>query len=163
MLLTGLITLGIASLACGDSSSSESPTAATKPEPQGEKPIVVAQATTPMAHHEGGGDKKYACIDGDTAAGAAQYKIFCESCHGPGGNGDGPAAAALNPQPAKHNDGAYMNTLTNEHLTKVIAEGGAAVGKSPLMAPWGGVLNEQQVKDVVAYVRSLADPAYSCP
>ncbi len=56
-----------------------------------------------------------------------------------------------------------MNALTNEHLTKVIAEGGAAVGKSPLMAPWGGVLNAQQVQDVVAYVRSLADPAYSCP
>lgn len=160
MLLTMLVTLGIASLACGDNGAAPEPASVSAP--PGEKPLVVAQATAPMAHHEGGG-AKLACIAGDPLAGEAQYKIFCETCHGPGGNGDGPAAAALDPKPAKHNDGDYMNALSNEHLIKVISEGGSAVGKSPLMAPWGGVLNEQQVKDVVAYVRGLAIPAYACP
>ena len=64
-----------------------------------------------------------------------------------------------------------MAAAEREHLVKLRAEDVqgerhpslAAVGKSPLMAPWGGVLNEQQVQDVVAYVRSLAEPAYSCP
>jgi len=28
------------------------------------------------------------------------------------------------------------------------------------MAPWGGVLNDQQIWDVIAYVRSLAQPPY---
>ena len=42
----------------------------------------------------------------------------------------------------------------------MISEGGAAVGKSPLMAPWGGTLNDEQIEDVVAFIRSLADPPY---
>jgi mono/diheme cytochrome c family protein len=53
-----------------------------------------------------------------------------------------------------------MNALSNEHLFKVIKEGGPAVGKSPLMAPWGGTLSDEQIWDVVAFVRSLAQPPY---
>jgi mono/diheme cytochrome c family protein len=53
-----------------------------------------------------------------------------------------------------------MNALSNEHLFKVIKEGGQAVGKSPLMAPWGGTLTDAQIWDVVAFVRSLAKPPY---
>jgi mono/diheme cytochrome c family protein len=97
----------------------------------------------------------------DAARGAALYAANCASCHGPGGDGDGPAAAALTPKPAKHSDGAYMNALTNEHLFKVIKEGGTAVGKSPLMAPWGGTLSDAQIWDAVAFVRSLAKPPYT--
>ena len=99
----------------------------------------------------------------DAARGAATYQSLCASCHGPHGAGDGPAGASLNPRPAHHNDGAYMNGLSNEHLFRVIKEGGAALGKSPLMAPWGGALSDAQIRDVVAYVRTLADPPYTGP
>jgi mono/diheme cytochrome c family protein len=30
------------------------------------------------------------------------------------------------------------------------------VGKSPLMAPWGGTLSDAQIRDVVAFVRTLS-------
>jgi cytochrome c551/c552 len=53
-----------------------------------------------------------------------------------------------------------MNALSNEHLAKIIKEGGAAVGKSPLMPPQAD-LNAQQLEDVIAFVRSLAVPPYS--
>ena len=56
-----------------------------------------------------------------------------------------------------------MNPLTDEFLFKVIKEGGASVGKSPLMAPWGGSLSDAQIVDVVAYVRTLAVPPYKKP
>jgi mono/diheme cytochrome c family protein len=69
-------------------------------------------------------------------------------------------AAGLDPKPARHTDGSYMNALSDEHLFRVIKEGGAAVGKSPLMAPWGGTLSDAQVHDLVAFTRSLADPPY---
>ena len=69
-------------------------------------------------------------------------------------------AASLNPKPVRHSDGAYMNELSEEHLFKVIAQGGAAVGKSPLMAPWGGTLSDAQIWDLVAFIRTLADPPY---
>ena len=72
------------------------------------------------------------------------------------GCGDGPLSASLDPKPAKHCDGNYMNALTDEYLFQVVKQGGAAVGKSPLMAPWGGTLTDAQIRDVVAFVRSLA-------
>jgi mono/diheme cytochrome c family protein len=96
----------------------------------------------------------------DPKQGEQLYATYCASCHGPRGEGDGPAGAALDPKPARHSDGAYMNALSNEHLFKVIKEGGPAVGKSPLMAPWGGTLSDEQIWDVVAFVRSLAQPPY---
>ena len=93
---------------------------------------------------------------GDPKAGQAKYDLLCSSCHGATGKGDGPAAVALNPKPRSLADAAYMKTLTDDALFKVIKDGGAAVGKSPLMPAWGGQLKDPEIWDVVAYVRSLA-------
>jgi hypothetical protein len=49
-----------------------------------------------------------------------------------------------------------MGSLSDAHLYTVIRKGGAAVGKSPLMAPWGGVLTERDTKDLVAHLRRLS-------
>src|SRR5262249_762150 len=99
----------------------------------------------------------------DPARGKVQYQTLCASCHGPTGARDGPAGHALHPTPAPHNDGNYMNGLTNDHLFKTTKEGGAAVGKSPAMAPWGGALSDAQIRDVIAYIRTLANPPYTGP
>jgi len=130
-------------VACGGEES-KSPTAVPSAAPAATAPAAPAAAAPP-----------------DAAKGATLYAANCASCHGPRGDGDGPVAAALVPKPAKHHDGAYMNALSNEHLFKVIKEGGPSVGKSPLMAPWGGMLSDLQIWDVVAFVRSLAEPPYS--
>lgn len=92
--------------------------------------------------------------------GETLYAANCASCHGAAGGGDGPLGAALNPPPTKHNDGAYMNALSNDHLYKVVDLGGAAVGKSALMAPWGTSLSENQIIGLVGFMRTLAAPAY---
>ncbi len=89
------------------------------------------------------------------ADGKAIYDANCATCHGPNGAGDGPAGAALNPKPANFTDPAFWAKVSDEEIKKAIKEGGAAVGKSPLMAPWGGVLNDQQVDEVIAYIKSL--------
>jgi mono/diheme cytochrome c family protein len=65
-------------------------------------------------------------------------------------------AGGLNPRPADHGDATYMQGLSDEQLFQVIQGGGPAVGKSPLMAPWGGVLTDDQIRDVIAYVRTLS-------
>jgi mono/diheme cytochrome c family protein len=97
----------------------------------------------------------------DAARGAEIYAANCATCHGPRGDGDGPAAAALNPRPAKHSDGAIMNALSDDFLFRVIKDGGPSVGKSAMMAPWGGTLSDAQIRDVVAFVRTLAKPPYT--
>jgi hypothetical protein len=51
-----------------------------------------------------------------------------------------------------------MNPLTDDYLFKVIKFGGASVGKSPMMAPLG--LSDQKIHNVIAFVRTLADPPY---
>lgn len=91
----------------------------------------------------------------DVEEGKKVYMQFCSSCHGQSGKGDGPAAAALNPKPRDHTDREYMSKLSDEQLFKVIKEGGASIGKSPLMPPWGPSLKDDQIKDVIAYVRTL--------
>ena len=99
-----------------------------------------------------------AAVKADAKAGKADYQIYCASCHGETGAGDGPVSQALNPKPARHSDGAYMNPLTDDYLFKVIKFGGASVGKSPMMAPLGGALSDQQIRNVIAFMRTLAEP-----
>lgn len=93
---------------------------------------------------------------GDAAKGKETYAKFCASCHGAAGKGDGPGAAALNPKPKDLTDKAYMAKLGDKYLVDIIAKGGPAVGKSPLMPPWGAALKAEDIQDVVAFLRSLS-------
>ncbi len=102
---------------------------------------------------------------GDPKKGKAKYteNMRCSACHGDTGLGDGPAAVALNPKPRNFQDGAYMNAKPDEHFFKVIKNGGPAVGLSPLMAPFGTQLSDKEIRDVVAFIRTLAKPQYEPP
>jgi mono/diheme cytochrome c family protein len=150
------VTLAALGLACG----SGEPAAAPGPAPAPAAPAPAASAPAPAPAAPAPAEPPAASV-ADASRGAAHYQTLCASCHGPRGAGDGPAGAGLDPKPARHDDGAYMNALSNEHLFRVIKEGGAAVGKSPLMAPWGGALDDDQIRDVIAFLRSLAQPPYT--
>ena len=142
--LAPLLVLGIS--ACG---GEEAPLPATSPPP------APAPAPTPAPDPEPTDDEAAGSLRGDERAGARVYQQFCATCHGPEGRGDGPAALT-EPRPADHTDAAYMGSLSDEHLYQVISKGGASVGKSPLMAPWGAVLSDEQIRDVLAFVRLLS-------
>lgn len=92
---------------------------------------------------------------GDAEAGKAKFQQFCATCHGPAGAGDGPASAALRPKPRALDDAEWQATVDDDYLKKVITEGGAAVGLSPMMTPWGHALKGEDLENVVAYIRSL--------
>ena len=92
--------------------------------------------------------------------GSEKYTTFCVPCHGPAGKGDGLAAASLNPKPRNFADGNYMNTRTDAQVMNVIKNGSAAEKLSPLMVGYGSMLNDQEIKDIVAFIRSLAVPKY---
>lgn len=92
---------------------------------------------------------------GDPKAGLEIHKKHCLRCHGEQGKGDGPGAKLLKTKPADWTDKEKMSKLTDEELIKIIAKGGDAVGKSKLMPAFGEKLTEQEVRNIVAFIRSL--------
>ncbi|MBI2113767.1 MAG: c-type cytochrome [candidate division NC10 bacterium] len=94
------------------------------------------------------------------ANGKEKYLEHCASCHGKEGKGDGPDAKDLNPKPRNHTDGNVMNRLRDNYLFTVVKNGGQAVGKSDQMPGWGNILSDQDITDVIAFVRTLAKPPY---
>lgn len=96
-----------------------------------------------------------ALAGGDAEAGKAIFDKNCVTCHGKEGKGDGPAAKALKPQPANFHDPERMKKSDDE-LTNSITNGTKTPeGKPTPMVGWKGKLNEQQIADVLAYIRSF--------
>ena len=93
--------------------------------------------------------------DGDAVRGAALYKRYCRGCHGADGRG---GAHTFMPHIENLTKQDYIEFLPDGFLFTVIAEGGAAVGKSGYMPAWQGTLSDQDIKDVIAFVRTL--PTY---
>ena len=92
----------------------------------------------------------------DVAKGKATYDQLCAGCHGLTGKADGPAAASLNPKPRDLSDKTYARSLKDEYVIDITKNGGPALNKSPLMPAMGKTLKDDQIKDLVAYLRSLA-------
>jgi mono/diheme cytochrome c family protein len=87
----------------------------------------------------------------------AIFNTRCVVCHGAKGKGDGMAAANLTPKPRDYGDKAWQAATKDEEIAKAILEGGAAVGKSPLMPPNADLKDKPEViKALVAKVRSFA-------
>lgn len=89
---------------------------------------------------------------GDAAAGAKLYKQFCRGCHGADGRG---GAHTFMPHIDRLTRKGYIDLLPDEHLIGVIAEGGAAYGLNSYMPAWGERLTPQQIRDIVAHIRTL--------
>lgn len=134
----------------GDSGAAPAPEAAPAKEEPAPAPEAAKEEAAPAAADANEAGKKL-------------FTTYCVACHGEGGGGDGVAGASLNPKPASFADAAFWTEAnskgamrTDEHLGKVIKEGGAAVGLSPLMAPWGAVIKtDEDLNSIVAYVKSF--------
>jgi mono/diheme cytochrome c family protein len=118
---------------------------------------MLAVAAALFAQSRGGAGAALA-TDRDVQAGKALFDRQCATCHGPGGRGDGPSATGLATKPSDLADGRLMNPLPDEFLVSVIRHGGPAQGLAPTMPPFEKFLSESQTAEVVAYVRSLAQP-----
>lgn len=84
------------------------------------------------------------------------FQSICANCHGPNGEGNGPAGAALDPSPANFTDPAFWAERDKERIMTVIENGAASVGGSSLMAPFGALYNEEQISELADYVMSFA-------
>lgn len=103
-----------------------------------------------------------AAFAADAAAGKEKYTLFCETCHGAAGQGDGVGAQGLEPPPRDFSTGEFKFDTnsdgtpgTDEDLTNVINQGAAAFGGSMLMTPWQGTMTDDDIANIVAFIRTL--------
>lgn len=81
----------------------------------------------------------------------------CAPCHGPQGAGDGPASAGLTPRPRNFQDRNWQNSVSDDHIDRIIQYGGAAVGRSPAMPANPDLVDRPAVVAALRrYIRSLA-------
>ena len=92
---------------------------------------------------------------GNAEKGKEVYTIFCVTCHGELGDGQGLVGKTLDPPPRDFTKGEWKFGGTDQDIFDVISNGGAAKGGSPLMAPWGQIIPEADRWSLVIYVKSL--------
>lgn len=85
------------------------------------------------------------------------YDTYCVQCHGINRNGRGINSRDMSVQPRDHSDAKGMGDIPNEEIVHVIRDGGLAVNKSVLMPAWGNVMNDDEIKELVAYLRFVCN------
>lgn len=82
-------------------------------------------------------------------SGAEVFRSNCVSCHGEQGKGDGIASGSLDPKPA--NLAVVSAQASDDYLFWRISAGKPGTS----MVAWKGILDEEQVWQVVAFIRTL--------
>ncbi len=94
----------------------------------------------------------------NVSAGKKVYETRCQYCHGQNGKGDGPGAAVMFPRPRDFTSGAFKihttgsgDAPTDADLIKIVSDGMPGT----TMPAWRGVLNDAEIKQVIAYVKTF--------
>jgi mono/diheme cytochrome c family protein len=99
----------------------------------------------------------------DEAEGKRIFYTQCVWCHADATPAGPSNRSNLNPMPVLMNDGTTLNHESDEYLENIIALGGSAVSKSAMMPPYGQMLTQREIQQVVAYTRAIAQPSYQAP
>jgi mono/diheme cytochrome c family protein len=86
--------------------------------------------------------------------GSIVFHHYCALCHGAKADGNGRAAKLYTPRPAN----LVMSDKNDAYKNLIIRRGGKAIGRSESMPPWENELTEEQIGDVVAFLRSIHSP-----
>lgn len=89
----------------------------------------------------------------DVERGKELFLRYCSGCHGEDGRGE---AKTFRPSVGNLAVRELMDQLPDEYLFTVIKSGGAAVGKNAAMPAWGKQLADQDIRDIIGFVRTLA-------
>src|SRR5262245_11512046 len=83
--------------------------------------------------------------------GGLVYANYCVTCHGINADGNGRAARLHSPRPAN----LRASDKNDAYIGLIVRRGGEAIGRSKGMPPWAEELTDEQIRDVVAFVRSV--------
>jgi mono/diheme cytochrome c family protein len=98
-------------------------------------------------------DERVAGLAYGEGQGKHLFAQYCSTCHGDEGKGDGQNASNLKPAPPDLTSSGLARDPAL--LRRVIAQGSAAAGRSPLSPPWGRSLSAQQIDYLVEYCQAL--------
>lgn len=148
---SAMLTIALVATGCGKKEA----------EPAGAPEAAAPEAAAAPAETSAAAPAPEATTAAASNAGSSTYGMYCVTCHGAAGKGDGVAAAGLNPKPADFSAGAFKYD-TNGNGTKgdvddikaIVHDGAAKHGGSPLMAPWP-MLSADQLQAVAEHVKSL--------
>lgn len=104
---------------------------------------MIASTATPLLARDG--------PDAARFRGSLVFFNYCVTCHGPNADGQGRAARLYDPKPAN----LRSSDKNDAYLRLIVAAGGTALGRSEFMPPWAEELTDEQIGDVVAFVRSI--------
>ena len=127
----------------GGAACSRKPSAFRNPPAQGASPTFANPQVATAAP-----------VPYEVRVGREVYQHYCQTCHGDNGAGDGFNAFNLDPRPRDFSDLVFQKK-TDADIRDAIRRGGAGVGLSPLMPPWGRTLSERQINDVILYLHTL--------
>lgn len=85
------------------------------------------------------------------AEGKVVYESNCATCHGLSGDGNGPAAATLNPKPRNFKSAQFKYGSDDDSLLHTIHVG----VKGTAMPSWKNTFSPEQFKSVLAYVHKF--------
>jgi cytochrome c oxidase cbb3-type subunit 3 len=94
---------------------------------------------------------------GNPENGRRLYQSLCSQCHGVKGKGTGRKGMALGTKPADHTNKEAMSKRTDAELYGIIWYGGKNTGLSELMPSWRNALKEEDVWDIISYMRVLCE------
>ena len=95
-------------------------------------------------------------VQASVQRGAEVYRVFCVSCHGPSGAGDGPVAKRGFPPPTSMLTGKSLK-MADGQLFHILTYGQGS------MSPFAGQLSRDRRWDVINYVRDLQKKAPPVP
>ncbi|MCA9131319.1 MAG: cytochrome c [Planctomycetales bacterium] len=82
------------------------------------------------------------------------YRLHCSGCHGDG-TGNGHIAQTLKTRPRNLQHKEWQSSVSDEHIQKVIRDGGLSAKLSEEMPAFATKLTEQQIAGLTQYIRRL--------
>ncbi len=134
--------------------AAKTPAAPASAVPASAAPASAAQASVAPAP-EAPAPVPPALLPYEVRLGKITFAHYCQTCHGESGAGDGFNAFNLDPHPRDLSDPDFQKKKSDAELTDAIRRGGAGVGLSALMPPWGRTLSARQIDELVLYLRTF--------
>jgi mono/diheme cytochrome c family protein len=115
--------------------------------------LIAVLAALAAAHAAAAEDSAAKSNELSVHRGGIVFMHYCVNCHGITADGSGRMAKLYNPKPAN----LVKSDKNDQYKELIVRRGGEAIGRSKFMPPWGEELTNEQVKDVVAFMRSIQE------